>query len=1107
MWGDAAAGPTAMPATEGALAVALMAAARQAGRRGLIHVARSADRAERLAGILRVLAPGLAVLHLPPWDCLPYDRAPPSAAAMGRRVAVFARLAAGMDEPHLILASPGALLQRVPPRTVWGAAVFTVSRGAPLDLDALRRFLLRTGHRVDDRVDEPGEAAIRGEVVDVFPAGADGPCRIDHADGRVAGIRLYDAATQRTTGECRRLDLRPASEAVTAADAPREPGLEHRLPRLYPHLETLFDLAPEAAAILEPEVPERVRTVLSIVADAHETRTRLAAARRGGDERPPAPAELYLTGDAWDGALAGRPVRLLERPAEGADGAVPRPAGAGSPGRRLAALAAACRDAGRRLVLAAPAGAPLRRLARFAERHLGAAPVPAASWAEVDGHEAGTVLLLEAVLPQGFRTDGALVLTAAEVLGPHAGAAAGAAAVPPFDGGGDLTVGDGGDLTVGEAVVHLDHGLALLRGAEPIDTPDGPAEAVRLEFRGGDTLLVPTEDLGRVWRYGAGGTVALDGLNSGSWERRRDEVAREVARTAGELVRRVGERLAAPAPALVPPAAAYERFAARFPYAETPDQAATIAAVLDDLGKGRPMDRIVCGDVGYGKTEVALRAAAAAALAGRQVAVVAPTTVLARQHLETFRARFAGSGLEIGHLSRLAGTAEARETKRGLKDGRIRIVVGTHALAGKGVAFRDLGLLIVDEEQRFGVRAKASLRDLGGSRHRLTLTATPIPRTLQAAMVGLRDLSVLATPPARRQPVATFAVEWDPAVVREALLRERARNGQSFVVSPRVEDLGRLEGELRALVPELDLAIVHGRLPAEAVDDAMLRFAGGEGDVLLATNIVESGLDVPCANTMVVWRADRFGLAQLHQLRGRVGRGRVRGVCYLTTAPGTALGRAAAERLRTLQAFDRLGAGFAISARDMDLRGAGDLLGEDQAGHARRVGLGLHRFMVRRAVARAKGEEAPHGWTPEVRVGGVPGAIPADLVPEPETRLRLYARACRLESEEAAAGFADEMEDRFGPPPPAMRDWLGLTALRVACRRHGVARLEAGPKAVAATFHDTAARDAARRAAAGAADLHWQDERLLLARPTDTAAARLAAARDLLERLAGGAAA
>jgi transcription-repair coupling factor (superfamily II helicase) len=488
----------------------------------------------------------------------------------------------------------------------------------------------------------------------------------------------------------------------------------------------------------------------------------------------------------------------------------------------------------------------------------------------------------------------------------------------------------------------------------------------------------------------------------------------------------------------------------RFPFTLTPDQSAAIDAVLDDLASGRPMNRLVCGDVGFGKTEIALRAAAATALAGGQVAMVAPTTVLARQHLQSFERRFAGTDITIGHLSRLNTSAEADAVKAGLRSGEIRIVVATHAIAGRDVELPELGLVIIDEEQRFGAKLKRQLEELGQGVHLLSMSATPIPRTLQAAMVGLQDVSVLATPPARRRPVRTTLAPYDAAAARTALLREKRRGGQSFVVVPRIEDIAHIADELQRIVPELSVITAHGDLAPKTIDTALVDFASGNGDVLLATNIIESGLDVPQANTMLIWRADRFGLAQLHQLRGRVGRGRAQGFAYLLLEPGEEIAERTRARLATLQTLDRLGSGFEIAARDLELRGAGDLLGEEQAGHVHLLGAGLYQQLLERALAAVKGETT-QVLAPALLNLGLPAFIPATYVPEAVVRINLYARLQRLTKPEDIADFADELEDRFGAHPPEVENLLALTSLAFRAAALGISRVDAGPKAIALT--------------------------------------------------------
>ncbi|MCR5875422.1 DEAD/DEAH box helicase [Phenylobacterium sp. J426] len=725
------------------------------------------------------------------------------------------------------------------------------------------------------------------------------------------------------------------------------------------------------------------------------------------------------------------------------------------------------------------------------KRGLDRSPEPAPDWAGVNAAPDGALLTMPADIDAGFRDprQRLVVISAPDVLGGRVAMRGDAAP------GADLLADP--DLRVEDVVIHEDHGVGVMTALERVEVDGVERDALRLEYHGGASILAPVEEFGRIWRYGAEReAVTLDRLHTDAWTKRRAELSADIDRTAEHLVELARRRRETPGVVIRPPKPAYARLAARFPYPETRDQAAAIEAVLEDLASGRMMNRLVCGDVGFGKTEVALRAATAAALCGFQVALVAPTTVLARQHYDSVRRRFAGTDIKVARLSRLASTKEAAEVKARLADGSIQIVVGTHAIAGKDVAFQNLGLLIIDEEQRFGAALKQRLRDLAPEAHLLTMTATPIPRTLQLAMVGIEDVSVIATPPARRRPIRTFLAPFDAATVRTALLRERRRGGQSFVVAPRIDDLGPLADELQRLVPELKTHVVHGELPPEEADDVMVRFAAGDGDVLLATNIIESGLDVPRANTMLVARADLFGLAQLHQLRGRVGRGRAQGVAYLFHDADAELPDVTRARLSTLEAFDRLGSGLAISARDLELRGAGDLLGDEQAGHVKLIGTALYQRLLSRAVRVAKGEIEGPEWTPQLNVG-VSGAISETYVPDPTVRINLYARLARLTSTEEVDAFAEELEDRFGALPDETQAFLDLARIQALAVAARVAKVDAGPKAIALTpAPGVAAKDFAK------AELETSGDRLLWRGEVPDGRDRAQAIIELLETLA-----
>ncbi|MXQ10060.1 transcription-repair coupling factor [Microvirga makkahensis] len=1078
-------------------AVRLIELARGTGAEGLIYLAQGQRRAELLAKAVRGLAPHLHVFLMPPWDCLPYDSASPSREVMGQRMSILRQMANSERARCVLITSPAAAVQRVPPRALRQGASLTLETHGEFVPEGLERFLHRTGYVLDDRVDEPGEAAFHGQVVDIYPANSTLPYRIEHDGTSILAIRRYDPVSQRSEEEVISLVLDPASELVLAeasddrSSLERYAGVEHRLPEYYDRLETVFDYWPDAAIMLESRAEERRQDVMEQVADAFESSTSL----RRNAERAVTPERLFILDEEWQILLNRRRVTVIHE-AEDDDAVMPFFAGAPKPEQVLEQFIRAQERAKRKIVLLAATPRDWGRLRRRVQGFK-LELAEAESWEEIVSAPPQSSFMMKVDVKGGFidASSNIVVITAYDLLGSRADsedlAASSSTAAQLAD----------ASFHLGDIIVHIEHGLGRLDGIETVSLEAGHCEdAIRLGYADNATLMVPTAELDRVWRYGASPEpVRLDRLNDDGWTVRRRKIEADLQETASRMKALIAGRNAVELDPVRPPARSYERFVARFAFSETADQSRAIEQVLQDLASGHPMDRLICGDVGFGKTEVALRAAAAVALSGKQVAIIAPTTVLSRQHFRTFRRRFAGLGVEVAHLSRLVSPAEARAVKKGLTDGSVRIVVGTHMLAGKGIAFSDLGLVIIDEEQRFGASHKAKLRELAKAGHVLTLTATPIPRTLQSALVGLQDISIIAMPPARRQPIRTFLTPFDPATVREALMREKRRAGQSFVVCSRIEDIAPMQEELRKVVPELELIVAHGQMPPAETDETMVRFADGEGDVLLSTNIIESGLDVPRANTMLVWRADRFGLAQLHQLRGRVGRGRIRGAAYLLTDPDQVLPKATEKRLRTLEALDRLGAGFAISAQDLDQRGAGSLLGQEQAGHVRLIGSDLYQSLLQRAL---RGENAEDLWSPELNLG-IAGRIPEDYVADPETRINLYVRIARLDPLLNVDDLSAEIEDRFGALPQPLENLIDLAELKQLCIRSGVARIDAGPQAIALSFRPGAPErlPIEQMLEASRGELRWSGERLILDRSIENAEERLKSIAELLSRL------
>ncbi|RMD49046.1 MAG: transcription-repair coupling factor, partial [Alphaproteobacteria bacterium] len=730
---------------------------------------------------------------------------------------------------------------------------------------------------------------------------------------------------------------------------------------------------------------------------------------------------------------------------------------------------------------------------------------PVGSWAGIGtpGQDRGGVFLAAWALERGFEIPGVTVISEQDVLGDRLVRPRRRRRRRAEDA---ITEAQG--LSPGDLVVHVDHGIGRYLGLETVTAAGHPHECLALEYAGGDKLYLPVENVDLLSRYGHEEGL-LDKLGGGAWQARKARMRERIREVADRLIRIAAERALRSAPVLTPPEGAWDAFCARFPYDETDDQLAAIEAVLEDLASGRPMDRLVCGDVGFGKTEVALRAAFVAAMSGVQVALIAPTTLLARQHYNSFAERFRGFPVVVRQLSRFTPPREAAETRKGLAEGKVDIVIGTHALLSKSVRFANLGLLIVDEEQHFGVAHKERLKALRTDVHVLTLTATPIPRTLQLALSGVRDLSIIATPPVDRLAVRTYVSEFDPVTVREALLRERYRGGQSFFVVPRISDIPAMEEFLREEVPEVSFITAHGQLPARELDERMNAFYDGRADVLLATTIVESGLDIPRANTLIVWRADMFGLAQLYQIRGRVGRSKTRAYAYLTTKPRAPLTPGAERRLKALGALDQLGAGFTLASQDLDMRGAGNLIGEEQSGHIREVGFELYQSMLEEMIARIRaGEaeplpEADTGWSPQLNLG-VPVLIPEDYVPDLDLRLGLYRRLAALEDKVEIEAFAAELIDRFGPLPREVTTLLNVVRIEAMARKAGIERLDAGPKGAVIRFRGDRFADPAGlvdfiRAQKGTAKI--RDNKLVVRRDWAKASDRLrgafAVARDL----------
>lgn len=1069
----------------------LLADLARAAKSRAVFIAPDEAAMRAIAATAAMFAPELEVLAFPAWDCLPYDRASPTLHVMAERMATLHRLQQPTKGPQLLVTTANAAAQRTLTPFRIRQLVATLAPKERIGRDRLAEQLQANGYVRVETVADSGEFAVRGGLVDLFPSGAEQALRLDFFGDEIESVRTFDPADQRTTGRIDGFTLLPASETLideesikrfrsryrerfgatatgdplyqAISDGRRLAGMEHWLPLFEEKLATLFDhLGGDAVVVRDAGVLGAAEQRFEAITDYHANRVK-AQSSDPGSYRPLPPDALYLTAKDFAERLEETPAHLTTQFHEPESATVldfnvdgPRDFGAErSSGANVyeavAEHVAKLRRQGRKPILASYSGGARERLSTLLTDHGLKGAGKADTWQEALGVADKGVALIVLPLDHGFTTPDVALLTEQDMLGDRL------VRRQKRKKSADAFLAELAMLTPGDLVVHVDHGIGRYEGLTSIPVGQSPHDCVALTYAGGDKLFVPVENLEVLSRYGSDSEGAsLDRLGGEAWQRRKSRMKERIREIAGELIATAAERALRPADVIEPDQGGYASFVDRFPYEETDDQDRAINDVLGDLAAGTPMDRLVVGDVGFGKTEVALRAAFAAAMSGLQVAVVCPTTLLARQHFQNFTARFEGFPLKVGRLSRLVTANEAKATREGLADGTIDVIVGTHAILAKSVEFKRLGLVIVDEEQRFGVTHKERLKALKTDVHVLTLTATPIPRTLQMAMSGLRELSVIQTPPVDRLAVRTYIMPWDPVVLREALLREHYRGGQSFFVTPRVADVPDIEQFMREQVPEVRAVTAHGQMSPTEVEERMSAFYDKKFEVLISTTIVESGLDIPSANTMIIHRADRFGLAQLYQLRGRVGRAKTRAYAYLTTPPDRIVTETAEKRLKVLSDLDSLGAGFQLASHDLDIRGAGNLLGDEQSGHIKEVGYELYQSMLEEAIMDAKAggmAQRPRDFSPQITVDA-PILIPEEYVPDLDLRMGLYRRLNDLDESQAVEAFAAELIDRFGPLPDPTENLIRLMEIKLNAKKACVAKIDVGPRGALVSFHD-----------------------------------------------------
>ncbi|MBN9413316.1 MAG: transcription-repair coupling factor [Candidatus Paracaedimonas acanthamoebae] len=1057
----------------------------------LLYICHHETSLHELDATLRFLCPEVDILIFPPWDCLPYDRMSPKRDIIGERVTTLLKLNRALDKPTLVITTIQAFLQRVAPQEIFKDADLQLKIGTSFNLKTFENYCHKYGFMRVSTVREPSEYAIRGGIIDLFPSSSEQPYRLDLFGDEIDSIKIFDPLSQRSLENIQEINLSPCSEVLLDEKSievfrtsyrkafghtgEKDPlyqaisagqsyaGMEHWLPLFYSQLATLLDYVPEATLVFDAKALDTAKAQLELIEENYQARKEFVTIK-ADNKAPYYPLStelLYLSLEEIEKTIETKKVvhfsPFLKE---------------GSPqieGRKVPDFSAvraqpnvnlleALKERGenyikshKKVLLGCMTSGSRLRLQGLLQDH-GCQANLVETWDDFITLPASIIGISLIPLEQGIEFKDFVLITEQDIFGERQSQPV------KRKRRSDLFIGEAAALNEGDYVVHQEHGIGRFQGLKTLQVDQLPHDCVSLIYEGGDKLFVPVENLEILSRYGGEDSiVTLDKLGSSAWQHRKARVKNRLEDIAEHLIALAAERALRVGEIFQPSEGLYNEFSARFPYNETEDQERAISEVLQDLESGKPMDRLICGDVGFGKTEIALRAAFVVASSGKQVAIIAPTTLLCRQHYQNFQKRFEGFGLKVAQLSRLVPTKEAAGIKEGLEKGHVDVVVGTHAIFAQSTHFKNLGLVIVDEEQHFGVKQKEKLKDLQKDVHVLTLTATPIPRTLQMSLSGVRDMSIIATPPVDRLAVRTFVMPFDEIVMREALTREFNRGGQVFYVCPRIEDLESIQEKLRALMPEAKVAVAHGQLAPTILEKIMNDFYDRHYSILLSTNIIESGLDIPAVNTIIIHRSDLFGLAQLYQLRGRVGRSKTRGYAYLTIPD--VITSTAQKRLEVMQTLDTLGAGFQLASHDMDIRGAGNLLGQQQSGHIREVGVELYQQMLQDAVDTVRhksSETVPQTaavWTPQIHLG-LPILIPEDYVVDLATRLNLYRRLSHLENEDEIEAFTLELLDRFGALPQEVKNLLNVLRLKQLCRHVGVEKIETGEKGAIFTFYN-----------------------------------------------------